>query len=346
VTVLNERVLRTPGDRLSVRVRGRSALVCLGLAALTVAVAVVSLGSGSFDVSPAGVVDVLLGGGTRGQRLAVLEWRMPRAFMAVVAGAALAVSGAIFQAMTRNPLGSPDVIGFATGAYAGAVLSLVIWRDAGPGTPVAALAGGLVTALVVYLLAARNGVEGFRLIIVGIAVSQMLAAATIWLLLKARTETAMAAAVWATGNLGGTTWQQVRDVALPTAVLLLAVAGLSRSLRALSLGDDLARSLGVSVGRAMLLLTLVGVGLTAAVTAHCGLIVFVALAAPQIARRVVRSSGVPLVPTALMGAFLLTVADWVGQHAVPGTSLPVGVVTICVGGGYLVHLLVREARRQ
>lgn len=329
----------------SVIVRPRSLAVCLLLMAVIAAIAVGSLGSGDFILAPSAVIDVLLGGGTRPERYAVLQLRMPRVLLAVLAGAGLALSGAIFQSMTRNPLGSPDVIGFTNGAYAGVVVSILVLGGGREAVQAGAILGGLATAGIVYLLAYRKGVQGFRLIIVGIATSMVLSAATTWLMLRARVDTAMSAAVWGTGSLNGTTWADVVQVSIGLTVLLPAVAVGAWVLRAMALGDDMAMALGVRMGWAMLGLTVLGVALSATVVAVSGLIMFIALAAPQLARRVVGGAAVPFTATALMGAALLLASDWVAQHALPERQLPVGVVTVCLGGGFLVWLLIREARR-
>lgn len=338
-------VLRSRGGALSVRIDVRSAVVCAALAVAVALMVALSMWSGAYAVGPGRVVEVLTGGGTRAERLVVLEWRLPRVAMAVLAGAALGISGAVFQSLTRNPLGSPDVIGFATGAYAGAVLTLLAFPDSGVGTAAGALIGGLATAVVVYLLAYRRGVQGFRLIIVGIGVTAMLGSLIQWLMIRAELERAMAAAVWGTGSLNGIGWTQVTYVLVVVAVLIPAVAVAGRTLRAMSLGDDAAGALGVSVRGASLGLAVLGVALTAIVTAYCGLIAFIALAAPQIVRRLTGASGVGLAASAFMGAALLTAADWVAQHGIGAQDVPVGVVTVSIGGGYLLWLLVREARR-
>lgn len=323
----------------------RTAIVTGILVAVILVVFLVALGSGRYEVSWMRVLEILVGQGTRPERYAVLELRLPRALLAIVAGAGLALSGAMFQSLTRNPLGSPDVIGFANGAYAGVVLSILLFGGGRGVVQAGALLGGIATAVVVYLLAFRRGVHGFRLIIVGIAVSMILSALTTWLMLRARVDTAMSAAVWGTGSLNGATGADVAQVGISLAVLLPFVAIAARSLRALSLGEDAAASLGVRVRWATLGISVLGVALSASTVAVTGLIMFIALAAPQVARRATGTAQVPMVTTALMGAALLSLSDWIAQHGLGERVLPVGVVTVCIGGGYLVWLLIREARR-
>lgn len=336
-------VLRT--RRASVRIDVRTVGVCLVLAAFCAVVLVVSLGTGDFAIPVPDVLATLAGQGSRQTNLVVLEWRLPRAMMALVLGAALGASGAIFQSLTRNPLGSPDIIGFNTGAYSGALVVIILFGGSYVAVAAGALVGGLVTALVVYVLAFKGGMQGFRLIIVGIAVGAMLMSFNTWLILRADLEVAMAAAVWGAGSLGGIGWAQAVPALVMCAVLwVLALVG-DFSGKQLELGDDAASSLGTRTQSARLAQTVLGVAFTATATAAAGPIGFVALAAPQLARRLTRGSGTGLVAAGLMGAALLAASDWVAQHALPGISLPVGAVTVSLGGAYFIWLLVAEARK-
>ncbi|MCO1340318.1 hypothetical protein BJH93_15725 [Kocuria polaris] len=323
----------------------RPAIVSIVLGAIIFGVFILALGSGSYDVAWTRVVEILAGQGTNAERYAVLQLRLPRVLLAILAGAGLALSGAMFQSLTRNPLGSPDVIGFANGAYAGVVASILVLGGGRGVVQAGAILGGILTAVVVYLLAYRRGMHGFRLIIVGIAVSMILSALTTWLMLRARVDTAMSAAVWGTGSLNGATHADVVQVGVSLLVLLPFVAVAARSLKALSLGDDAAASLGVRTRWATLGISVVGVALSASAVSVTGLIMFIALAAPQLARRAVGTAHVPMFTTALMGSALLLASDWIAQHGLGDRVLPVGVVTVCIGGGYLVWLLIREARR-
>ncbi|MEB4613879.1 FecCD family ABC transporter permease, partial [Leucobacter sp. M11] len=188
------------------------------------------------------------------------------------------------------------------------------------------------------------GRGGFRLIIVGIGVSALLGAANTWLVLRADLDTAMSAAAWGAGSLNGITAVQLAVGAGTAGLALAAVAVLSGGLRQLELGDDGALARGVRVPPVRTALIVAGVGLTAAVTAVAGPIAFVSLVAPQLARRLCRSPGIPLAASAGVGALLLTAADLAAQHALP-TAIPVGLVTVVLGGGFLIWLLLREVRR-
>lgn len=301
---------------------------------------------GTLSISASEIWQLIHGEAARNVQLIVLEWRLPRVLMALLIGAALGVSGAIFQSLLRNPLGSPDILGFNTGAYSGVLIALVLFQQDIQGMTLAALVGGVITAAVVYLFAWRRGVETFRLIIVGISVRALLMALNSWLIISASLESALSAGLWSAGSLNGITWAKTPPVIVALLLALLATALLSRRMRLLEMGDDTATALGVPVERSRLWLMLVGVVLTAASTALAGPISFVALLAPQIARRL--GSGVrgALPLAALCGALLLLAADYAAQHLFLPYQLPVGVITVSLGGLYLIFLLVREARRQ
>ena len=301
---------------------------------------------GALPVTGAQLWQLVTGEAARNVQLIVLEWRLPRVAMALLLGAALGVSGAIFQSLLRNPLGSPDILGFNTGAYSGVLVALVLFQQNSEAMTLAALLGGVLTAGVVYLFAWRNGVETFRLIIVGISVRALLMALNSWLIISASLEAALSAGLWSAGSLNGITWAKSAPAVAVLLAALLLTALLARRMRLLEMGDDTACALGVPVERSRLWLMLLGVVLTAASTALAGPISFIALLAPQIARRLCGGIKGALPLAALCGALLLLVADYAAQHLFLPYQLPVGVITVSLGGLYLIALLVREARRQ
>jgi iron complex transport system permease protein len=328
------------------RLAARPALVCLVLALAALATGVLELSTGDISVPPADVLRALAGDGSQAYHLVVVEWRLPRVLLALLLGVALGLAGAIFQALTRNPLGSPDVIGFGTGAYTGVLIVTVLIGTGYYVVAAGALVGGLITAIAVYLFAFRRGVHGFRLIIVGIAVSAMLNAANQWFIVKVNLQTALVATIWGQGTLNGLGWDQVGPVALGVGLLCVALLAYGNRLAILEMGDDAAAALGVRVERVRLAYLVIGVALTAVATAAAGPVAFVSLAAPQLARRLTRTPGTALAPSAAMGALLLVLSDWLAQRLFAPTQLPVGVVTVAVGGVYLVWLLIRQGRAQ
>lgn len=336
--------LRLFGDQLSLRLHRRSLLIGVILILLILLIGLASLTSGSYQIPILNVLDALLGRGEDMVRMIVVEWRLPRVLLAILLGAALGMSGAIFQSLTRNPLGSPDIIGFAAGSYTGTLIVIVLLSGGYYEIAAGALIGGILTALAVYVLAWRNGMQGFRLIIVGIGISAMLSAFNGWMIKAADLNVAMSAAIWGAGSLNGLGFDQLIPVAIVLIIIMPLIILLARPMRQLEMGDDAARASGVNANRTRALLMVLGVALTATVTAAAGPIAFIALAAPQIARRITRSAGVTLIASALTGSSLLAAADYAAQHAFT-TQLPVGIMTVSIGGIYFIWLLVKEGRR-
>jgi iron complex transport system permease protein len=256
----------------------------------------------------------------------------------------LGASGALFQNLLRNPLGSPDVVGFSMGSSVGAVVAITFFQASMVGITLGSLIGALATSGCVYALAYRNGAQSYRLILVGVGVSLTLSAFVNYLLARVNLGQALTAQIWLTGSLNGRGWNEVVPTAIALVVLLPLSCGTARSLGLLEMGDGVARALGVRVEQTRLAVLLLAVALVAIATAAAGPISFVALAAPQVARRLTRFSGVGVLAAAQVGAVVVLVADWIAQNLFP-TELPVGVATGAVGGVYLAWLLSREWRR-
>ncbi|MGW1914585.1 FecCD family ABC transporter permease [Streptomyces sp. NPDC002076] len=337
------RAVRTPGG-LSLRLDPRALLVVVLLLAAACAAGVALIGTGDAEIPAADVLRTLAGNGNAYQDFIVDELRLPRVLVGLLVGASLGLGGAVFQSVSRNPLGSPDVLGLSQGSTAGALVVIVLLSGSTTQVTVGALIGGLVTGLAIYLLAWKQGVHGYRLVLVGIGVSAIATAANGYLLTKADLVDAARAVVWMTGSLGGRDWDQVWPLLALCAVLVPVVLVNARGLRMMEMGDDVANALGVRVQRVRLALMVSAVLLTAAATAAAGPVSFVALTAPQLARRLTRSPGPNLVPSLCMGAALLVAADWAAQRAFGADQLPVGVVTGVLGGAYLLWLLVTERR--
>jgi iron complex transport system permease protein len=338
-------VIRSPRDRLSVRLALRPLVAGAALAVVTLALAVLAVGIGDYPITPGEVLDTLLGGGSRATSFIVETLRLPRVLCAMLVGAALGISGAIFQSLTNNPLGSPDIVGFTTGSAVGALFVITVLGGAGLQVSAGALAGGLVTAALVYGLAFKRGVSGYRLVLIGIAVSALALAAIHYLLTRARIEEALAATVWLVGSLNGRGWDHVRPLAAALVVLVPGALLLARPLRLLEMGDDTARALGLRVEPARLAIVLVAVALVAVATTAAGPVGFIALAAPQVARRLARLPNPGVATSALTGACLLLAGDIAGQRLPGGAHVPVGIMTGLTGGVYLAWLLVAERRR-
>lgn len=327
----------------ALRVELRTAVVAAILVVLSAALGLLGLCLGDSWIAPTEIVAAL--SGTGDSSIVVVQWRSARVMAAVVFGLALGVAGAIFQNLTRNPMGSPDVIGLDAGAYTGTLLTLTLLAGSSAQLALSSVVGGLITAALVYALAYRGGLSGLRLVVIGIAINAMVTALNSWIVLRAELEVAIAAVGWSSGSLNGIDWA---DLAVPftvLAVLLTIIAVRGQAMHQASLGDAVAVTTGVDLNRLRLLLVLIGVGCTATVTAVAGPIAFIALAAPQIGRRLAKAPGVPLLPAALTGAVLLQAADLMAQTLLAPVSLPVGVVSTAIGGSYLMWLLAQEVRR-
>ncbi|RLP77890.1 iron-enterobactin ABC transporter permease [Mycetocola tolaasinivorans] len=331
--------------RIAWRIPVRSLVVSAVLLVVIIAGGLYSMTIGAYGISFGAVMDAIVNPAADPDiRQVVFEWRLPRVLFAVLCGAALALSGGIFQSLTRNPLGSPDIIGFGIGAQFGVTLLMLVFNlNTYAFKAVGALVGGLLTALLVYFLANKHVMSSFRLIIVGIGVSAGLGSLTSWILITVSVEKAMMAATWGAGSLASLGFDQLIPAAIVFVLVVCVALPLNRTLPVLEMGDDAATALGIHPARTRFSAMVIGVALVALVTAAAGPISFIALAAPQIAQRLIRSN-TPMgtLPVMLTGAALVVVSDGAAQLL----EVPVGVVTVSVGGLYLAWLLARQYSRR
>ncbi|MEU9332292.1 iron ABC transporter permease [Streptomyces sp. NPDC048290] len=334
-------VLR-PRPRVSILVHRRSATVAVALALLLLAVMTASASLGQTVVTPLTVWETLRGRDPA-HHLVVGELRVPRIVLGALVGAALGTAGALIQSVTRNPLASPDVIGVGHGAAAATVLALATGTVASPGAlPVVSVAGGLAAAALVYVLAWRHGMQPSRFVLTGVGVGVALSAVVQLYLTDSELEAAEQVKLWLTGSLNGRGWEQAGPLAVVLLAAVPALVWAGRAMRPLGLDPETAGALGVRVDRTRLGLTLIGVVLAATATGAAGPIGFVALTAPQLARRLTRTPQLPLLGSALTGAVVLVAADLAARTALPPLEIPVGALTALVGGPYLLWLLGRR----
>lgn len=299
---------------------------------------------GTIDLSMREVIDASLGRGTAQHALVVNTLRWPRILSAVLIGFCLAVSGLIFQGIARNPLVSPDIIGIDAGASLAAVFWIVVRHDTSS-LPLAAFAGAIVTAGLIYLLSWREGVAPNRLILVGIGTAAIVSAGTSFLLIRFPIEQVRPAIVWQMGSIYGSTWSDLVAPTIAIIVLVPLAIILMEPLRALQMGDVVSRSLGIPIEQTRLGLIAIGCALAAVSVAVAGPVGFVALMVPHMARMIAGPhSGSVLLFTGLLGAMLVLMSDVVAQFMFPIT-LPVGVVTSAVGAPYFLYLLYRSNQR-
>ena len=289
--------------------------------------------------------------------LMVLEFRLPRTLAGAVAGACLAVSGAITQTVARNPLATPEILGVTSGASVGAVAVLVL-AGAGAGgasgvaatvgMPAAAMGGALVFGIGVFLLASRRrqaALDSTRLVLVGLGATGFATSLVTWLLTLGDVSNAGQALTWMMGSLNGRDWEAVLP-AVTACVPLLAIAAFSgRWLTLSSFDDDTSRGLGLPLGRSRPLLLLLAVLLAAVGTVLAGPLAFVALVCPLAARMVGRTVVPSIAVTALVGASFTVASDLIAGFTLPH-ALPVGVLTTVVGAPVLIALVLRSQRGQ
>lgn len=314
------------------------------ISAVTLVVLLGSLMLGDSLLSPQTVLQALWNSEASEYGFVVETLRLPRILMAAMVGAALALSGLVLQSMIRNPLASPDIIGITSGASAAAVAFLSLFAGLGMGwLPVFAIAGALVAALAIYVLAWRNGVTPMRLILVGIGVSAAMGAVTTLLIAVSSTATSITAYIWLTGSVYGSDWHDVRALAPWLLVSMPLALCLARRINAQELGDQLATGLGVSVQQLRLVLLGLSVLLAAPAVAYAGAVGFVGLIAPHIARRLVtRSFGLLMPATAMIGASLVMLADLIGRTLFQPLDIPAGVFVSAIGAPFFIFLLYRQ----
>jgi len=318
----------------------RRVLVTLALVAAVLVVAVLSLTTGEVALTVPELVGALSPDGDVFARYVLLDLRLPRLAMAAEVGALLALAGALFQSVLRNPLASPDIIGISQGATVGAVTALLVLGWGGLAVAGCAALGGLVVAAANLLLGWRNGFSSYRFVLTGIGLAFVATSVVGYLLTRSDVREAQSALVWMAGSVSGADPAGVRHLGLVLVVLLPVGALLARGLGLLEMGDDTAATLGVRPTLLRVAALVTGVVAAAAAVSVAGPVSFVALTAPPIARRLLGDGRVGLVPTVLVGVVVATAADFVAGHVVPGqVSVPLGVVTGLLGGPYLVWLL-------
>ena len=328
--------------RRSVLITPRHVSVGLILLVLSLAVAVVSLRLGKFPVTTQEVIEALQGQGRKIVQVVVVKWKLPRIVLGLVAGLALGVAGAVFQTITRNPLGSPDLIGFSTGAQTGILVSVLLLPGGMLSASLASFIGGAAVGTVTYLVSLRGGFTGLRFILVGIAISSMLISVNRWLLVRVDDDEGLGALKAITGTFGAARWPVVAPTSLAIALALALMLPVARHLRVVALGEQMATVLGSPTRRVVAVLILLGTVLVAVVTMAAGPIGFVALVAPHLARLLTGSPQPPLLVSGLTGSLLLVGADLLSQLLLE--SMPVSVVTNAVGGLYLMVALTVAAR--
>lgn len=329
--------------KVQLQLEKRTIILVIVLTIVIVLLSLVSLSTGTIQLSVQQVLSALLGTSDNRTELVIWGIRLPRLVAALIVGSALGAAGAVFQSVSRNALGSPDVIGFTTGAATGAVTQIVFFNLGPIATSLAAICSGILTALIVYVLARNHGRSGgYRLVLIGIGVSAMLSAANSLILAKGNFDLAIKAQLWLSGSLNAREWIDIYPALVGLFIFLPILVFAARKLDILEMGDDQAQQLGIQIEVQRFTVMFAGVALTAVSVATAGPIAFIALAGPQITRRLTRGGRVQVLSSALFGASLLLSADVFSQNIPVGFALPVGLTTGLIGGMYLLWILTKE----
>ncbi|MCD9142965.1 FecCD family ABC transporter permease [Streptomyces albireticuli] len=326
--------------RGSFLVHRRATATALVLTVLLAAACLAYLCVGKSFVAPGEALKAVFGLPSDAE-LVVGTLRLPRMTVGLLVGAAFGVAGALIQTVARNPLASPDVIGVSQGASALTVGALTYGVTSYAVLPYVSVLGGLLAAVLVYAFAWRGGLHATRFVLIGIGFAVALRSVSHLFMTKGDYLVAQQAQVWMTGSLNGRGWAEAAPLAWTLLALVPFVGWAARAQRTVSMDDDTATALGVRLNRTRLGLAFLGVLLASVATGAAGPVDFVALLAPQLARRVTRTAQIPLLCSALTGALVVVLADLLGRKLFEPTELPVGVLTAAVGAPYLIWLIIR-----
>jgi ferric hydroxamate/heme transport system permease protein len=317
---------------------------------LTIITFIISLNLGVVRIAPLDVFKTLVGMGTARDQLVLVDFRLPRMILSLLIGAGLAVSGAILQGVTKNELADPGILGINTGAGFMVILFIYFFQGSMNSVstlgiflmPIFALVGAVIAAFLIYVLAWKKGIDPVRLILVGIGVNSGFGAAIVIFQLKMNPQDFMQAAVWLSGDILGANWKFVAILA-PLILLLLPLALYkAHILNIMNLGDQVATGLGIRVEKERRLLLLAAVALAGFSVAAGGGIAFLGLVAPHISKRLIGPKHQLFLPiTAVLGSFLLLLADTLGKNLLAPTQIPVGIVVAIFSAPYFIFLLMK-----
>lgn len=324
-------------------------IIVTTLLVLIVITILASLGLGYSSVSYDRIFPTLIGNGTFKEEFVLFEIRLPRIIVTLLAGMALAISGAILQGLTRNDLADPGIIGINSGAGLGiAVFFLFFPIDAASFAymlPLVAFVGALVTAILIYLFSYKKGfgLQPIRLILVGIGFSMALSGAMIVIISAAERQKVDFIARWLAGNIWGTDWPFIWALLPWLIVLIPFTLYKANRLNLLSLSDPVAIGVGVSIEKERIVLLLTAVALAASAVSVTGGIAFIGLMAPHLAKALIGPRNQLFLPIAvLIGGWLLLFADTIGRNLLEPEGIPAGIMTALIGAPYFVYLLLRK----
>ncbi len=317
----------------------KKTLLFLALSVGLVVISILSLRFGSVAYSTAEIIDALFSTEDSNVRTIVMNVRFPRLILAILVGANLAMSGALLQAVMRNPLADPGLTGVSTGAALAAITIMLVFPVLGAFVPLAAFIGGCIATLIVFSLAWQKGVDPIRIILAGVAVNAVLGGGTALLVLL-HSDRIQGALMWLNGSIAGRSWHHV-DILLPYSILGLVIALLCiNPANMLQLGDDAATNLGLRVNLSRIVLSATAAFLAGISISVVGLVGFIGLIVPHISRLLFGSNYSFMLPaSAVIGAILLLIADIAARTILSPIELPVGIIMAVVGGPFFLYLL-------
>lgn len=322
----------------------RSVGIRLILLIILLILAVLSLAVGSAGYSVEEIIGGLLGKGSPTVKNIVVHLRLPRVLIAAFVGACLATSGALLQAVMRNPLADPGIIGVSSGAGTAATTMLLIFPNASASLPPVAFLGAVASCILIYALAYDGGVSPLRIVLAGVAINTVLGGYNA-MLQMIYSDSLSGVIAFMNGSLNGKTWSHFRIIVIYGTIGLILSFLCIRGANALQLGDEMANNLGFNAGRTRILLSALAAFLAAATVSVVGMIGFIGLIVPHISRMMVGSDYRKLLPTGmLLGAVVALGGDTVGRVLIPGLELPLGVVMAVLGGPFFLYMLRRKGK--
>ncbi|MBQ9119501.1 MAG: iron ABC transporter permease [Lachnospiraceae bacterium] len=322
----------------------RCGMVMLVLLILLIVLIFISCAVGSAGYSVVEIVKALFSKEDSIIKVTVMYLRLPRIFMAVLVGPALAASGCLLQAVMRNPLADPGTIGVSAGAGTAAITILLIFPNLSMSLPLFAFAGAALACVLIYTLAWKGGIDPVRIILSGVAINSVLGGYNSMLQLL-NSDNLSGVLAFMNGSISGVSWGHVRIAAVYTFIGLFFAFMCIRPANALQLGDEMAKNLGIRVNLSRVCLSAVSAFLAAATVSVVGMIGFVGLLVPHIARMLVGSDYKVMLPTSiLLSSCVLLAADTIGRTIVPGLEIPVGVVMSVIGGPFFLYMLRKRGK--
>lgn len=334
---------------LQKRKKQRNIVIMTTIAVLIVMMFIISMNTGFIRLSPMDLLRTLFGLGTKKEELILFDFRLPRIVISLLVGAGLAVSGCVMQAISRNALADPGILGINAGAGLAVMLFISFYPSSAQAPvyllPVFAWIGAGLTAALICLLSYKRheNISPTRLLLTGVAVAAGISAAMIVLTLKLSPEKYQTMATWLAGSIWGTNWKYVLALLPFIIVLLPYIFYKARIMNVLNLGEQTATGLGAYVTREQILLLAAAVGVAGSCVAVSGGIGFVGLIGPHLARRLVGPKHQLLLPTsALAGALLVITSDTIGRWILQPSEVPTGIVVAVIGTPYFLYLLTRS----